>query len=705
MDPLVGKVIGGRYQVVRLLAHGGMGSVYEVRHLRVNRMFALKTLARELLNNQQSLARFRREADVVAGFRHPNVVEIVDWETLEDGSPCIVMEYLRGEDLGSLIKRHGPLPWRQIAMLADQALSALTVAHRAGIVHRDLKPQNIFVVYDDANEIHAKLLDFGVSKIRDGSMATSNAELIGTPAYMSPEQAQAKAADLGPSADVWAMGAILHEMATGRVAFDAPNMPATLYRVTHGEPESLRAYRPDAPPEFEALVYQALSHDPARRIVDAHTLRMGLRNSLGSFAPDAFHLTPMAMPQSVPPGTSPNPSTLGAAAAQVGSLAGAPPKKSRLGLWLGIAAVLGVGAGVAVLALNGRDKHEPAAAGAKTVAPPPAVEATEITVLYSSEKKDWMEAATASFEKKHPEIIVKLEKSGSLDAGQAILAGKEKPVLWSPADSMVLDLFASDWKTKFGTEMMRTKGEDAPQPLLLTPIVWIAWEDRAQALGPLTWHKLHDAIAKDHLKLGHTDPSLSSTGLLALFSMATEFFTDRAQIDAAMVADPAFDTWLGQIEAGVAKKDEASTGVFAKNMLELGPSQVEVGIVYESIAIGMFDKAKPRWGKALRIEYPAVTFWSDHPIAMLAGDWVKPAQATAAHTFVAFLRSRDVQQSALHFGFRAADVDVPLMTDDPENPFKKYAASGVRLDIPAARGTPPSPVIHAMLEQWKKTTH
>ena len=150
MDPLIGKIVGGRYQVIRLIAHGGMGDVYELRHQRVNRTFALKTLARELLNNPQSLQRFRREADVVASFRHPNIVEIVDWETLDDGSPCIVMEYLRGEDLASLIARQGPMPWRQIAILADQALSALTVAHRAGIVHRDLKPQNIFVVYDDA---------------------------------------------------------------------------------------------------------------------------------------------------------------------------------------------------------------------------------------------------------------------------------------------------------------------------------------------------------------------------------------------------------------------------------------------------------------------------------------------------------------------------------------------------------------------------
>jgi tRNA A-37 threonylcarbamoyl transferase component Bud32/ABC-type Fe3+ transport system substrate-binding protein len=698
-DPMIGTVVGGRYQVVRLIARGGMGNVYEVRHQRVNRTFALKTLARELLTDPSSLARFRREADVVAGFRHPNIVEIVDWEHLPDGSPCIVMEYMRGEELAQLIARQGPLPWPQIAMIADQVLSALGVAHRAGIVHRDLKPQNIFLVYDDAGEVHAKLLDFGVSKIRGHHTMGSGADLIGTPSYMSPEQAQARSGDVGPEADVWAMGAILHEMATGRMAFEAPNVPAILYRVTHGEPESLRAYRPDAPPGFEALVYQTISRDPRARLADVHALRMGLREALADVSPGMRSSLAMM----TPPAGSPRPgqpSTLGAAASQMVSVHG-QPQSSRRGLFIGLGMLvaLGAAAAIALVVLGGGDGKDHAAATTTTAGP----ETTEITVAYSSEKKDWMEAATAAFAKKHPEISVKLSKIGSLEAGEAIIAGKEKPVLWSPADSVVLNLFGAEWKATHPKELFVTAGEDAPQPLLLTPVVWIAWEDRAQSLGPLSWHVIHDAVVKDHLKLGHTDPTRSSTGLLALLSMATEFYVQRP-LDEGAVADAAFIAWLAQLEAGIAKKDEASTGAFASHMIEYGPSQVEVGVVYESIAITMFDKAKQRWNKGLHVEYPAVTFWSDHPIALLAGDWVKPEQAKAAHAFVAFLRSREIQQTALQFGFRAADLDVPLMTDDPNNPFKKFAANGIKLEIPAARAAPPSAVARALLDDWKRIT-
>src|SRR5581483_4951869 len=171
--------------------------------------------------------------------------------------------------------------WADVARLADPVLSALAVAHRAGVVHRDLKPHNIFITVDDAGEEHVKLLDFGVSKIRHAkTRLTADDRLVGTPAYMAPEQADGRVDDIGPQTDVWAMGAILFEMATGRDAFTGPSTPSLLYQICHGEPASLREARPDAPRAFVEVVGAALSRDPKRRIVDIDVLRARLRLAL-----------------------------------------------------------------------------------------------------------------------------------------------------------------------------------------------------------------------------------------------------------------------------------------------------------------------------------------------------------------------------------------------------------------------------------------
>src|SRR5262249_30866983 len=157
--------------------------------------------------------------------------------------------YLRGEPLAMRLRAEKALPWEQIGEVGDQVLAALSVAHRAGVVHRDLKPENIFLALDDAGREHVKLLDFGISKLRDSkTFATTDARVLGTPAYMAPEQAEGRHDLIGPGTDVWAMGAILYEMVTGTVAFAAPSTPAILYRVCHGEPDPLRERRPDAPP-------------------------------------------------------------------------------------------------------------------------------------------------------------------------------------------------------------------------------------------------------------------------------------------------------------------------------------------------------------------------------------------------------------------------------------------------------------------------
>jgi len=282
-DPLIGAVIANRYEVVRKLAKGGMGTIYEVRNTRLGRTFALKTITAEAAQDPEVLGRFRREADVVANLSHPNIVEVVDWDQLPDGAPFLVMEMLRGESLAARIADVGGLPWPQIARIGDQVLSALAVAHRAGVVHRDLKPDNIFLAVDDAGEERVKLLDFGISKIRDSqTFQTTDAKVLGTPAYMAPEQAEGQHDKIGPATDVWAVGTILYEMITGAVAFAAPSAPAILYRVCHGRPTPANELRADVPKELVELLDWAL--DPQLRLDDVEELRAELRRVLSDLA-------------------------------------------------------------------------------------------------------------------------------------------------------------------------------------------------------------------------------------------------------------------------------------------------------------------------------------------------------------------------------------------------------------------------------------
>jgi eukaryotic-like serine/threonine-protein kinase len=282
-DPLIGSIIGGRYEVVRKLARGGMGTIYEVRNTKLGRTFALKTITAEAAQDPEVLARFRREADVVANLSHPHIVEVVDWDQLDDGAPYLVMEYLRGDTLAKRLADEGGLPWASIARIADQVLSALGVAHRAGVVHRDLKPDNIFLAVDDAGEERVKLLDFGISKIRDSTtFQTTDAKVLGTPAYMAPEQAEGQHDKIGPATDVWAMGAIIYEMVTGSVAFAAPSTPAILYRVCHGRPTAAHELRPDMPKALGELLDWAL--DIQLRLDDVEELREELRRILSPLA-------------------------------------------------------------------------------------------------------------------------------------------------------------------------------------------------------------------------------------------------------------------------------------------------------------------------------------------------------------------------------------------------------------------------------------
>jgi serine/threonine protein kinase len=221
-DPLLGVLVDGRYEVVELLGEGGMGLVYEVRHVSLDRRFAMKVLRRELAREEELASRFIDEAKATAVVRHAHVVQITDFGRLPDATPYFVMELLTGSTLGEVIKSGGPIPAARAVRIVEQVASALAAAHAAGVVHRDLKPENVFLVggvrggqaSDDV-----RIVDFGAAKIIGSSRITRQGIVYGTPHYMSPEQASGQPVD--HRADIYALGVIMYEMFTGRVPFEA----------------------------------------------------------------------------------------------------------------------------------------------------------------------------------------------------------------------------------------------------------------------------------------------------------------------------------------------------------------------------------------------------------------------------------------------------------------------------------------------------
>jgi hypothetical protein len=378
---------------------------------------------------------------------------------------------------------------------------------------------------------------------------------------------------------------------------------------------------------------------------------------------------------------------------------------------------------LALVAAACSSKGEPAppassatiAATAEAIPPKPTT--TEISMLYSSEKKEWVEAAAALFQRAHPEIKLTLTAMGSLDAARAITDGKEKPTLFSPADSLVQNLVASDWRAVNHADLFAQSGEDAPQPLVITPLVFVAWEDRGAVLlkasrGTIGWNTLHAGVnaregwpalggsaAWGFVKLGHADPARSNSGLQALFSMTFDFY-GKPTVEVADLLKPRFQTFVKELEKGVPSLS-SSTNAFMTDMLRFGPSKYDIAVVYESLALAQIGTADGRWGK-LRVYYPATTLWSDHPVEVLQAPWVSPEQRAAGRAFINHLKSRPVQELAITFGFRPADPTVPLKTADPANPFMRLADRGVKLDIPPMAAPPSGEVVHTMEQMWER---
>ena len=290
MDALVGTVLEGAYRITRLIGQGGMGAVYEAVQLRLNKRVAIKLMARDLAANRQALARFHREAEITSHLGHPHLVTVVDFGQAESGEPYLVMEYLEGEDLDHRLRRVGRMPIEAVVPVVRQVASALSAAHDQGIVHRDLKPGNIFLVEVPGEPDFVKVLDFGISKMMAARTRLTNVRsTLGTPIYMSPEQATGMVEEVDHHADQWALACIAWEMLLGHPPFVADDVTALLFQIVKMDPHPLAPRVPGLPPEVETELRHALNKRPTNRFPSIRAFSHALAAAAFGQPPD---LTP-----------------------------------------------------------------------------------------------------------------------------------------------------------------------------------------------------------------------------------------------------------------------------------------------------------------------------------------------------------------------------------------------------------------------------
>lgn len=321
VDPFLGTVLADTYRVVSVIGEGGMGRVYEVHHARLpHRRFALKMLHPEFARNPDIVTRFSREAEAASKIEHPNVIDVYDVGRSPDGRPYLVSELLSGEELGSVATRLGKIEVGMAVHLVRQVCRALGAAHEHDVVHRDMKPENLFLIGDPARPT-VKVIDFGISKVGDHGPdnLTRTGVVMGTPAYMAPEQARGERVD--HRADIYATGAILYRLLTGRTPFATEDATLAMTAVLTEEPPRPRSIASEIPEALEVVIERAMAKKPD----DRWKTMAELEAALLPFDPWPT-AAPGQAPLSVPAATASGPTDPGARTVLV---RGAPQTISR----------------------------------------------------------------------------------------------------------------------------------------------------------------------------------------------------------------------------------------------------------------------------------------------------------------------------------------------------------------------------------------
>lgn len=264
-----GEVLGGRYQLVRELGRGGMGAVYEARHVDLGRRFAVKVMRDMDDRTEEALARFRHEGEIAASVEHEHIAAALDFGHDAAGHPYIVIEYVEGESLATRLARESRLPVRDTLEIGRQLCSALDALHERGVVHRDIKPANVMLKSFPDQRIHVKLLDFGVAKLNQAPTLTASGVPVGTAAYMAPEQIRGK---VDVRSDVYGVGALLYHCLAGRLTHTADDVQVMFYRVLHEPPAPLLELRAELPRAVAELVHRCLEKEAENRPQSARAL-------------------------------------------------------------------------------------------------------------------------------------------------------------------------------------------------------------------------------------------------------------------------------------------------------------------------------------------------------------------------------------------------------------------------------------------------
>jgi serine/threonine protein kinase len=687
----------GAYRVLRVIGVGGMGVVYEAEEPVLERRVALKVLLPALAASVSARQRFLREARAAAKVEHERIVPI--FQVGEDrGMPYLAMPLLKGESLEQRLAREGRLPADEVMRIGREVAEALDAAHAHGLIHRDVKPANIWL---EGPAARVKLLDFGLARsLETDTPLTQQGSLVGSPAFMAPEQAAGEPTDA--RCDLFSLGCVLYRASTGRLPFEGINLLTTLLAVMHKQPPAPFEVFSALPAPLSALIMQLLAKKPQDRpataaaVIEAMSAMRAVTPSSAAIA--ALPVTPAPVSPAELAATVSSPSPIADTSTGVSSRAG---KRSRL-TW---SAVVAGAAAVALLAgtfwlgpMLGRLGDSPA-------------DPVEIGIAYGTEKRSWFEDAVREFAAS-PEgkgVKINLIPMGSQEGGQAV-ANDEDPRIhvWSPASSLYQEKFVRDWQLRHPGHQPIVRGES----LALTPMVFVVWKNRhdafvaryksisfatiAQAMQLKEgWGGIGGRPEWGQFRFGHTNPTQSNSGLMTLLLMACELNGGKP-LSAADLMQPAFQARLGVIERGLAGMSN-STGNLMKDMVTRGPSAFDAVFVYESLAIDYLKAARGRWDD-LYVTYPARNVWSENPYYILDVPWSSNEQRKAAETFLGFLLGEPMQKRALAHGFRPANINVPIR-DSADSPFVLYKDSGLSLDVGAVCDPPPQG-LDELLRVW-----